>query len=668
MTTTRRAPIAHRITEYLAYQLATRPRLRRIATLWFTSHLLMTWALVSAPQAAASTLTGALNWTGVTDSHGVPVGNYYLSVVTTSEAISKAGPELTADPASWTRWLANAVTTGLTHEIIVEIIQSEAALYIFMVATSLWLLRFAMSNTWLYWLATWFRPLFEVLRSLLAELSVFPLCMLAGLAVGAYHMLWHGRKGHGGGMTLSAFVIGILGMVLTRDPLSDLSNDNGLLGQARALGFKVAQAFANNGPITGGGTNAQLQHLTGLIADATLRTPLQLMNFGTTVDDISGCGNAYTAAILGGKPDGPAHAMGSCGAQQALAFAQHLNGANLALGVFYLLLGAVFTIFVLYATYSYVMVCCAAFINALIAIVAAAPAMIHGQPRQRALRRLSLFFKHALLVFVYTTYISVAAVIVLKMAARGGYADQVGMSHPLARLIMIGLISAVAIGGLWWLKRELGDHTRRDITHVVNDLNRTARRGYEQGRDRVQQAATLALGLPGAPPTHTGGTTSAKGGGHAPDDPPLTGLPVPGRPPGGRPPSSGKRTPPPAMQSDRAARGHTATAQAGATAVLAPEAAAAAAVTSRVTQGRQRGNGQRSAAAEVPGSNHRPGRTAGNGQPDSQRHRDNQAAPTTERPVAGRAGTGNGPAPRQPADGVAGAYLPFENPPVQGRE
>ncbi|PJE01593.1 hypothetical protein [Mycobacterium sp.] len=662
MTTTRRAPLAHRITEYLAYQFATRPRLRRIATLGFTSHLLMTWALVSAPQAAASTLTGALNWTGVTDSHGVPVGNYYLSVVTTSEAISKAGPELTTDPTSWTRWLANAVTTGLTHEIIVETIQSEAALYIFMVATSLWLLRFAMSNTWIYWLANWFRPLFEVLRSLLTELWVFPLCILAGLAVGAYHMLWHGRKGYGAGITLSAFVIGILGMVLTRDPLSDLSNDNGLLGQARALGFKVAQAFANNGPITGGGTNAQLQHLTGLIADATLRTPLQLMNFGTTVDDIGGCGNAYTAAILGGKPDGPAHAMGSCGAQQALAFAQHLNGANLALGVFYLMLGAVFTFFVLYATYSYVMVCCAAFINALIAVAAAAPAMIHGQPRKRALRRLSLFFKHALLVFVYTTYISVAAVIVLKMAARGGYADQVGMSHPLARLIMIGLIAAVAIGGLRWLKRELGDHTRRDITHLVNDLNRTARRGYEQGRDRVQQARTLALGLSGAP-THTLGTTSAKGGGQAPDDPPLTGPPVPGRPPGGRPLSSSKRTPPPATQADRAARGHTATAQAGATAFLAPEAAAAAAITSRVTQGRQRGANQRSAAAKAP--HPYPGNAAGNGQLDPRHHGADQAPPTPE-PVAGRAGTGIGPAPRH-ADGVAGAHLPFENPPVRGR-
>ena len=43
-----------------------------------------------------------------------------------------------------------------------------------MITLALWLLRFAMSSTWLYWLATWFRPLFEVAAQLLADLWVFP--------------------------------------------------------------------------------------------------------------------------------------------------------------------------------------------------------------------------------------------------------------------------------------------------------------------------------------------------------------------------------------------------------------------------------------------------------------------------------------------------------------
>ena len=48
-----------------------------------------------------------------------------------------------------------------------------------MITLALWLLRFAMSSMWLYWLATWFRPLFDAMRQLLADLWVFPLCLTA---------------------------------------------------------------------------------------------------------------------------------------------------------------------------------------------------------------------------------------------------------------------------------------------------------------------------------------------------------------------------------------------------------------------------------------------------------------------------------------------------------
>ena len=536
MNTTTAAPttVTGRAAEYLGYQLATRPRLRRAATVWFTLHWLASWSVAAAPPAAASTIGGALNWTGITDSYGVPVGNYYLSVVSTSEAITKAGPGLSADPSSWARWLANALNTGLTHEAVAELLSAQAAAYIFMITLALWLMRFAMSNTWLYWLTTWLRPIFETLRTILADLWVFPICLTLGLGVGAYHLLWHGRKGHGAGIMLSTFAIGVLGIMLTGDPLSDLYRENGLLAQGRNLGFTVAQAGLNNGAITPGGGGAQLHHLTGLIADATVRMPLQLMNFGEPIDNIGGCGQAYTAAMLTphdpGDLAGPAHAMTRCGAPQALSFAQHLDGSNLALGMFYGLLGFIFTLFICYVTYSYVMACCAALLNALLSVIAAGPAMIHGAPRRRAARRLTLFFKHAALLFAYTLYISVAALIVLKMAARGGYADQVGMTHPLARLIMIALFSAAAIGAFRWLKHQLGDHTRHELTHAVTELARHGRDGYQRGRDTYDRGRDLGARAPWNTSTTSDGDSGK----------PLTGAPAGGRPPGGRPPTPGR--------------------------------------------------------------------------------------------------------------------------------
>jgi hypothetical protein len=144
-----------------------------------------------------------------------------------------------------------------------------------MISMALWLLRFAMSSTWLYWLATWFRLLFEIIRQLLADLWVFPICLTLGLGVGAYHILWHGRKGHGSGIMLSTFAVGIIGIALTHDPLTGLYSENGLLNQARNLGFSVRPSRI---PQRAHRPRRQPSptpppHRPHLIADATLRMP-----------------------------------------------------------------------------------------------------------------------------------------------------------------------------------------------------------------------------------------------------------------------------------------------------------------------------------------------------------------------------------------------------------
>lgn len=644
-------PFSHRAAEYIGYQLALRPRLRRVATLWLATHMLGTCAVIAAPPAAASTLAGALNWTGITDSHHVPIGNYYLSVVSTSEAITKAGPGISANPASWARWLANAVNTGLTHEGICELLQWEAAGYIFLMALALWLMKFAMSNTWLYWLATWVRPLFATIQKILADLWFFPACLVAGLALGAFHMLWHGRRGHGTGIMLSTFAMGVLGMIFTGNPLSDLYTENGLISQGRNLGFTVAQAALNNGPLTTGGGGAQLQHLTGLIADATVRMPLQLMNFGAPIDNIGSCGQAYTNAMLNPRdPSDAAHQMAHCGAPDALSFAQHLSGANLALGLFYVVLGVMFAAFVCYVTYSYVMVGSAAFINALLSLVAAGKVMVHGRPRRSALRRFKMLFKHAGLVFAYTTYISVTAIILLKMASVGGYADQIGMTHPLARLLMIAITSVAAIGVFRWLKHELGDHTREELAHTITDLHHKAREGYQRGQDGYQRARDLNSRAPWS----KNPDTAAAEPGSDPDEP-LTGTPVQGRPPGGRPPNPGSGTtaphtptPTPPAPTGAAAAGADAGASAGATS--ASGAAAGTAVTAGEAAGAVVAPEVAAAviAARAATSHHRratQGRTSPNQAPASRAAANSAPPHDAPQPATGRSGASSrGPA------------------------
>jgi hypothetical protein len=577
---------ARRAVERLGYLLATRPTLRRCLILWSTTNVAALWSVTAAPPAIAANMAGTLNWTGITDSYGVPLGAYYLSTVGSAEAITEAGPGVGTDPSSWMNWLGHALITGVTHQSVAAWLQAQAALYIVMLTVALWLLRFAMSSTWLYWLATWFRPLFEIIRQLMADLWVFPICLALAISVGAIHILWHRHRGRGWGMILSSFAIGIVGLVITRDPLTELYSDNGLLNQGRNLGFTVAQAALNNGALVPGGSTAKLHNLTGLIADATVRTPLQLWNFGVPVDGIGSCGEAWSGAIMTGVVDAPARAMASCGAPQALSYAQHLDGGNLAVGAFYGLLGLLFTFFVCYVAYSYVMVAGAAFLNALLAVPAAAVAMIDGRPRRRAWRRLMAFFKHALLVFAYVTYISVTAVIVLKTAAPGGYAAQVNMTHPVALLVLIALISAVATGLFRWLKRELGDHTRDDLVKTVTELVDHGRSGYDRGRRAVERGHDMYDQSRNRFGRRMSGVSNGDDRG-GPDDP-LTGKPVPGRPPTGGAPAGGRRRRPPrgpapsvptstaASPLGRAApaasrAGATATAAEAGAAVVAPE-------------------------------------------------------------------------------------------------
>ena len=103
-----------------------------------------------------------------------------------------------------------------------------------------------------------------------------------------------------------------------------------------------------------------------------------------------------------------------------------------------------FAFFILYATYSYIMVCGAALMNAIMAIFAVGPArMRRGAPRRRARRRLEQFFRHAFLVFVYVLYTCVAAMLILKTVTPGGLAAQVAMTSPVAMLVLV----APPVGG-----------------------------------------------------------------------------------------------------------------------------------------------------------------------------------------------------------------------------
>ena len=117
-------------------------------------------------------------------------------------------------------------------------------------------------------------------------------------------------------------------------------------------------------------------HVTTLIADATVRIPLQLWNFGTPVDGIGSCGSAWSSAIMTGQAAGPPAPCAArrlrCAAGAFLRPAARRQQRRA--GLFFCAARRwCSTFFVCYVAYSYVMVAGAAFLNAFLALPAAAP-------------------------------------------------------------------------------------------------------------------------------------------------------------------------------------------------------------------------------------------------------------------------------------------------------
>jgi hypothetical protein len=262
-----------------------------------------------------------------------------------------------------------------------------------------------------------------------------------------------------------------------------------------------------------------------------------------------------------------------------------------------------------------------------------------------------------------------AAIIVLKTAAPGGYAAQVNMTHPVALLVLIALISAVATGLFRWLKRELGDHTRDDLVRTVTELIDHGRSGYDRGRRGVERGRDMYDRGRNRFGRRMSGDSDDDDRG-TPDEP-LTGKPIPGRPPTGGAPAGGRgRTPPrgpapsgptgtaasvPGRAAPAASRaGATATAAEAGAAVAAPEVVIGVAVADAA--GRRLHRHGDNVAAEAHDSRHR-----------YRRHPDHDA------PTAGRAGTrapsgsGGNVRHRDESSDYAPTGEAHVDPPVDGR-
>jgi hypothetical protein len=573
-----------RQSETLAAWLVYHPRLRVAVGAMTALYVLCLWAVVAAPRASAAVGSAALGWTGLHDSDGVPLADYFLSVVDTTEATLNNGQGVGLNPTSWAAWVIKATNAAITHGTVAWWLTNEAALIVFGLGIAFWLLKFALSSSWLLALAQIGRPVFAAVHLLVSQMWLGPLA-IAVCVILAGHYYRSGQPGRGLNLLGTAAVLTALVWTVFRNPIDDMVSDHGLLGMARATGFQIAQDARQASYAPGGSLDAQLDALVAQLISATARPALQLQNFGMVVDDIGSCRHAWSQAILAahGTGDGPAHAMATCGAPQALAHAQQLGANDFVLGLVFLFAAFWIGVFHWYVGLSTMLVGVKATYYCIVVVPAAMMGMTGWQRGKAfAIRCGSQVLLHGVEMIIFTVFLALAAegmgwTLTTPQLGRGG-------AFVVARLLMASIGSAIGI----MLFRYIDKHFYTDgfgtIGHHLAFAWGSARDGVRDEYNNFADAGRKARGVIDRFRRGPGDDPDAQVGGDTTDDAATESVPGfdvvkprPGRPRPDSAPTAATQT------AGRAASGASAGEAAGTAAEIGAEGGAAAAAEGAAT-------------------------------------------------------------------------------------
>lgn len=491
------------IRERVALWLSRHDRVRQTLTVMVAVHALCAWAVAAAPQAAAATGAAALGWTGLHDADGVALKDMFLSVVSTSEAVTNNGQEVDWNPSSWLRWLNEAGQVWMSHSLVTSVLTWQAAAIVYGAALSFWFLRFAMSNAYLLALAEVARPIHGAVTWLVNAMWLGPIAIaICVLVAGFYYQI--GRPGRAWSIAGNAAILTVLLFTFFRDPIDELTSEHGLLGMARSTGFQIAQTVRGQSYAPGQSLDAQLDGMMAELISNTVRPMIQLMNFGRVVDDIPGCREAWSAAVRAadGQGPGPAHAMYpdpqlpspggiSCNAPDALAHAQHLGANDIMLGFVFIAIGFLIGFFIWYVGISTILVGAKAAYYGIVVGPAFLLGMIGWQRAKNfATRAGTQLLFHGVEMIIFTAFLAISTLGMAWALTTGLLARGEGTVVP--RLVMVAIGSIVAVFLFHYIDKHFYTDNVGTIAHhwrSVWDSGRGAARSeYDDFHDGLDRA------------------------------------------------------------------------------------------------------------------------------------------------------------------------------------
>jgi hypothetical protein len=454
----------------IQYWLITHPRVARSLKVMGLLQLLSCVGVGTARDATASTNAVVLNWTGLHDTYGVPVGDLYLSLARLRDQLTQTGPDASMfDPTSWWPWMMHSLAVMFDSLTAANILTAEVGLFVGIFTLAMWMFRLTISSYWLTVLGELARAITMAVVGVVSRWGLVAITVPLGVFMGVL-AIRRGERGRGATMIMLAIFMPALAVSVFSDPAGLMYGPNGLLQFGRRMAFSTAQAVTHGGAISGGGFTGQVDTLTSSLITHVVREPLEVFNFGHVVDNVGGCGAMVSAAWKHGAKDGPIKALAQCGDTAAVHYAQSLDGTNVFGGAILVVTAFLFGWFMVSSGASVFMVSVKAIYTTAKLLPSVFAGGIDGAAREHAKSTVWKYFKHPIEAMVFITFVSVIGLAIERLISRPLPAE-LGGANPFAHVMMMGGASLVALYLLRHIRADLeGGHPGRGVLGRASDV------------------------------------------------------------------------------------------------------------------------------------------------------------------------------------------------------
>ncbi|MEV6338164.1 hypothetical protein AB0M12_25995 [Nocardia vinacea] len=259
--------------------------------------------------AVQSSGNGALGFTNMRDSYGVPVSRYTY---------------VTSDGS-----LFHPITT-----VMAACLGLMCEFFLIAVVLPIWGYDSAVGLGWLDWLRAPLTGAAEGVTAQIATAAVFFFFVTLGAFFVAYFVA-RGFFAKASFQIATMLVMAIVSALFLRDPLAEVLSSHGMLAQGRDVGLSVAAGV--NGD-SSPNPAALAQTMQQNMVDNFVRHPLQVWNFGHVVDERPGCASAWSSGISAGSDSQVKKGLKACGDSVAASAADNPSMGQIGAGLLVLIL------------------------------------------------------------------------------------------------------------------------------------------------------------------------------------------------------------------------------------------------------------------------------------------------------------------------------------------